>query len=573
MPSRADLAGFIATALLIAAMLLPVISIIVLGITSTGSVWGHLASTVLPRAITDTLIVLIGTGIITIVAGAFTAWLVTMYRFPGRDIIDRLLIVPLAMPTYIVAYCYVELLDAAGPVQTLLRTVVGWETARDYWFPEIRSPGGAILVMSSVLYPYVYLSARASFVQQSICALEVARTLGRTENGALWSVALPLARPALIAGVALVMMECLNDIGAVEYLGVETLTATIYTTWVQRQSLGSAAQISTVMLLFVFALFTAERFSRGQAQFHHTTSRYRPITFATLHGWQAVAATAACLTPFIIGFAIPFAVIINGAIIAGIEAMDARFWSAIGYSLTLATIAAVVVVIVGLFLAHTKRNSRAPLTAHMTQLSGLGYAVPGTVLAIGLLIPLAGLDIWISSTTQSLFGVSLRQLFAGTLFTLIFAYTIRFTAISLGTIDAGFQRISPNIDAAARTLGETKFTTLIRVHLPILLPALGAAALMVFVDTMKELPATLLLRPFNVETLATLVYSKADAFEFEQASVAALAIVVAGLLPVLLLHRAIAHGRPGHKTQDGRPGRRSPNSRPDQPLNKSSATD
>ena len=532
-------------------MLLPVITILVLGLRSDTSVWSHLASTILPRALATTLTVLTGTGILTILTGAATAWLVTMYRFPGRDILDRLLIVPLAMPTYIIAYCYVELLDAAGPVQSLLRTLGGWQTTREYWFPEIRSTGGAILILSAVLYPYVYLSARASFVQQSICALEVARTLGRTENGALWSVALPLARPALIAGVALVMMECLNDIGAVEYLGVETLTATVYATWVQRESLGSAAQISTVMLMFVFALFTAERLSRGQAQFHHTTGRYRPITFATLHGWRAALATAACLLPFIIGFAIPMIVIVENALTAGIAALDERFWKAIRASLSLAALAAVVTVTIGLLLAHTRRIASTPASNHLVQVSGIGYAVPGTVLAIGLMIPLAAIDGWIGTTTTSLFGWSTGQILSGTTFTLIAAYAIRFTAISLGTIDAGFQRISPNVDAASRTLGESTFSTLRRVHIPILLPALGAAALMVFVDTMKELPATLLLRPFNTETLATLIYSKADAYEFGKASVAALAIVLSGLLPVLLLHQTIAQGRPGQTRNGG----------------------
>lgn len=530
---------------LLALMLLPLATIVVLGATSSAAVWSHLAATVLPRALAQTFMVMAGVGILTLVTGTATAWLVTMYRFPGRDLADRLLIVPLAIPTYIVAYCYVELLDASGPIQSLVRTIGGFETARQYWFPEVRSVGGAVFVLSAVLYPYVYLSARASFVQQSVCALEVARTLGRTENGALWSVALPMARPALIAGVALALMECLNDIGAMEYLGVETLTATVYATWVERQSLGGAAQIASVMLVFVFVLFAVERISRGQALFHHTTGRYRPISFARLEGVRGWLACAACIVPFIVGFAVPMLVLIENAWSAGFGSLDARFRGAVWSSLTLAAIAAIVTVTIGLVLAHIRRTARAPQLGAAVQLASVGYAIPGTVLAIGLMIPFAALDIRINDLARALTGISTGQLFAGTTLTLIVAYAIRFAAISFGTIDAGFQRISPNVDAAARTLGETKQSTLLRVHLPILLPALGAAGLMVFVDTMKELPATLLLHPFNMETLATLVYAKAAAFEFGEAAIAALAIVLVGLLPVLLLHQTIARGRPG----------------------------
>lgn len=524
-------------------MLLPVLAIGTLALSGSSEVWWHLASTILPRALKQTFLLLGGVGILAAITGTATAWLVTMYRFPARDLVDRLLVMPLAMPTYIVAYCYVELLDGAGPIQSALRATFGWHTAREYWFPDVRSTGGAILVMAAVLYPYVYLSARASFVQQSICALEVARTLGRTANGAFWAVALPMARPALIAGVALVMMECLNDIGAVEYLGVETLTATVYATWVERQSLGGAAQIASVMLFFVFALFMVERISRGQAKFHHTTGRYRPITFATLSGWRGWLAAFVCLMPFMFGFAIPLIVLVGAVRIGGFGSVDARFWGAASYSLLLALVAAAATVLIGICLAHIRRTVRRVDLGPVVQLAGIGYAIPGTVLAIGLMIPLAALDIRINHVVDAVFGISVGQLLAGTLGTLVLAYTIRFTAISLGAIDAGFQRISPSIDAASRTLGETTLSTLFRVHLPILAPALGAAALMVFVDTMKELPATLLLHPFNVETLATLVYSKASAFEFGDAALASLAIVAVGLLPVLVLHRAISRSR------------------------------
>jgi iron(III) transport system permease protein len=537
----------VAVVLLTAVLLLPIGAIFYFSLSGTTDTWVHLATTVLPRALRDTLLLLAGTGILTLAVGTATAWLVTMYRFPGRDIIDRLLVIPLAVPTYIIAYCYVELLDASGPVQTAFRDLMGYERAGMYWFPDVRSTAGAILVLSAVLYPYVYLSARASFLQQSVCALEVARTLGRTANGAFWSVALPMARPALIAGVALVMMECLNDIGAVEYLGVETLTATVYTTWVERRSLGGASQIASVMLLIVFVLFLAERVSRGRARFYTTTGRYQPITFAELKGWRGIGATIFCSLPFLLGFAIPVIVLVQNAVSIGFSRLDERFWSAVEMSLLLALVAAAVTVAIGIAFGHIRRTRMMPRLEPVMQLAGLGYAIPGTVLAVGLLFPLGNLDLQINALTNSVFGISVGQLLGGTLLTLIIAYSIRFAAVSIGAIDAGFQRISPNIDAAARTLGAGAGETLVQVHLRILLPAIGAAALMVFVDTMKELPATLLLRPFDVETLAVLVYSKADAFEFSEASVAALAIVLVGLLPALLLHRMISQGRAGSR--------------------------
>ncbi|MDH3582569.1 MAG: iron ABC transporter permease, partial [Hyphomicrobiales bacterium] len=413
------------------------------------------------------------------------------------------------------------------------------------WFPDIRSLGGAIFVLSCALYPYVYLSARAAFVQQSICALEVARTLGRSQTGALWSVALPMARPALIAGVALALMECLNDIGAVEYLGVQTLTASIYATWLERESLGGAAQIASVMLIIVFALFLAERHSRGDARYYQATGRYRPITFARLAGWRGMLCTVLCSLPLVFGFCVPGAILLSNATSAGWDALDDRFWRAMGHSFEISLLAAIVTVAVGLALAYGQRANVRRLVKSAIGLAGLGYAVPGTILAIGLLIPLAGLDNWLNEVASTLIGVSGGQIFAGTIFTLVLAYAIRFSAISLGALDAGLQRISPSMDAAARTLGEKPMGIVWRIHLPLLLPAIGTAALMVFVDSLKELPATLLLQPFNVETLATFVYGKADAYEFEDAAVAALTIVAIGLLPVLLLHRAVAHGRPG----------------------------
>lgn len=544
---RASPGWTVVVALIMALMALPLVTILILALLPANNIWPHLLSTVLPGSVLSTIILMLGVGSMTLLMGTGTAWLITMYRFPGRATLDRLLVIPLAVPTYITAYCYVEVMDYSGPLQEGLRALFGWTSMRDYWFPDIRSLPGAILVMSSVLYPYVYLSARASFVQQSVCTLEVARTLGRTPMGAFAAVALPLARPALVAGVALALMECLNDIGAVQYLGVQTLTVSIYDTWLERSNLGGAAQIAAVMLFFVILLFTAERMARGKGRYHHTTGRYRSIPFSQLEGGWGIAAMIACVTPFILGFVVPAVVLVSSAITFAPEAIEAGVLSFIGNSLFLSALAALVAVALGLMLAYARRVASNGFTRPAVRLAGLGYAMPGTVLAIGLLIPLAAFDNALDSLLRSTFGISTGLLLSGSLVAVVMAYTIRFMAVSLGAIEAGLERVSPNLDAAARTLGESALSSLRHVHLPLLMPSLGAAGLLVFVDSMKELPATLLLRPFNFETLATHVYGLASLEDFDTAALGALTIVAAGLIPVLLLHRAVAGGRAGQQ--------------------------
>lgn len=526
-------------------ILLPVATVAVLAISTRDNIWPHLLHTVLPASLRDTVLVLAGVGALVLAVGTGAAWLTTMYRFPGRGLLDRLLVLPLAVPTYIAAYCYVELLDYSGPIQSALRAAFGWRSARDYWFPEIRSVWGAILILSMVLYPYVYLAARATFVQQSVCMLEVARTLGRTALGTFWAVALPLARPALAGGVALVLMECLNDLGAVQYLGVQTLSASIYTTWQQRGSLGGAAQISMVALLFVMCVLLAERFARGHAQYHNTTGRFRSIPFAELEGWRAPAAALLCALPVLLGFVAPMLVLVAQGLTHVSDALAADFWKAALNSVLVAASAALVTVVLGLTLAYARRLAPTRLVRPLVRVAGLGYALPGTVLALGLLISLAAFDNRVDAMMRSAFGISTGLMLSGSITVIVLAYTVRFLAVSLSAFEAGFERLSPNLDAAARTLGETGLSALWRVHLPLLLPTLGSAALIVFVDGMKELAATLLLRPFNFETLATHVYSFAALEQFEKSALGALTIVLIGLLPVLLLHEAVAGGRSG----------------------------
>lgn len=534
-------------ATILAVMAVPVVTVAVLALAPAENIWPHLIATVLPRALADTLVLMAGVGALTLVVGTASAWLVTMYRFPGRAALDRLLVLPLAIPTYIVAYCYGELVDYGGPIQSAVRAALGWKTAADYWLgpPDIHSIGGAVFVLSAALYPYVYLSARASFVQQSVCALEVARTLGRTPMGAFYAVALPLARPALAAGLALVLMECLNDLGAVQYLGVQTLTASVYATWLQRSNLGGAAQVAAVMLIFVGCLFALERIARGRSRVHHTTNRYRSIPFHDLEGWKGWCAAAICSLPVAIGFVLPFLVLLRHAVRDFASGIESGFLKAAVNSILLAAVTAAIAVVLAVTLAYARRVAANGFTRPAVRLSGLGYAIPGTVLAIGLLIPLAGLDNRIDAFMRANFGVATGLVLSGSLIALTLAYVIRFLAVSLGAVESGLERISPNLDAAARALGETALSTLRRVHLPLLLPALASAGLLVFVDAMKELPATLLLRPFNFETLATHVYSFAALEQFEAAALGALTIVVTGLVPVLLLHKAVATGRAG----------------------------
>lgn len=529
---------------------MPLFAVVWLAFSGTESVWPHLAATVLPTALSNTLLVMFGTGALALLIGTAAAWIITMHRFPGRELADRLLVLPLAMPAYIVAYAYVELFDYAGPVQTELRGLFGFQSPADYWFPQIRSLGGVIAIFAFVFYPYVYLTARASFEQQSVCVLEVARTLGRSALQTLWSVALPLARPALAAGSVLVLMECLNDLGAVQYLGVETLSASIYATWMQRGNLPGAAQLAVVMLALIAVTLIGERAARGGGSIEATTGRFRAIPFETLFGFKAALALVAVLTPVFIGFVLPFAVLLLQALTHHARDSWTDYLAAVRNSVVLACVASLATLILALLFAYAARLNKGRLTAIANRIVSLGYALPGTVLAIGLMSPLAGIDNAVDAWMRDTIGISTGLILSGSLFALTLALVIRFLAVALGTIEAGLERISPNLDAAARTLGSSTGRTLAKVHIPLLLPAIGATAMLVFVDVMKELPATLLLRPFNFETLATHIYALTAAERLEEAALGAVTIVVIGIVPVLWLHRAISGGRAGGHSRD-----------------------
>lgn len=526
--------------LIVGFVALPLLALFYIALHPSGDVWPHLVRTVLPRATATTAWLMLGVGSLAALIGVTTAWLVTMYDFRGRKVLELLLLIPLAMPTYIVAYCYVELLDYTGPVQSTLRALFGFKSAKDYWFPDIRSLWGGIFVISLVLYPYVYLTTRAAFLMQSACTLQVSRTLGATPWRMFTRVGLPLARPAIAVGVTLVLMECVNDIGAVEFFGINTLTVSVYATWLNRNSLEGAAQIAIIMLAVIFLLIWIERRARQHQRFDVTTRRYQPLPASRLSPRLTFLAWGYCLLPILFGFVFPTSIMVQYALRRLEDLENPAVVSAIANSLMLAAGAAALTVFFGLFIAIVLRGKTSPLLRFLARLSAVGYAVPGTILAVGILIPLSGADSLLNNALKAFGYSSVGLVFSGSAFAMLYAYTVRFMAVSAGAIETGLGKISPHLDMAARTLGRSPIKAFIVIQLPLIRPALVSAALLVFVDTMKELPATILLRPFNFDTLSTFVYNAASREVFPEGAVAALFIVISGIIPVVLLARTSA---------------------------------
>ena len=524
---------------------LPVLIVVSRVFQDTGGTWDHLASTVLPTYVLNTVFLIVGVSVLAGSMGVVTAWLVTMHRFPGSRILEWALLLPLAVPAYVMAYVFTDLLEFAGPVQSALRDLFGWG-ARDYWFPRIRSLEGAIVMMALALYPYVYLLTRAAFLEQSICVLEVSRTLGRGPVRSFFSVALPLARPAIAAGLALVLMEVIADYGTVEYFGVPTFATGIYRTWFGMGEPVAAAQLAAFMMIFVAALLLIERRARGRAKYHHTTGRYRRINQRRLRGWKAALASVSCSLPLVLGFCLPAGVLLDYALIEGDATWGRGFAQFAWHSLILASVTAAVAVVVATLLAYSVRLNPTRVNRFAVRTASMGYAVPGSVIAVGVLIPFAGFDNALDAFMQRTFGLSTGLILTGTIAALVFAYLVRFLAVSYNTIEASLGKISPAMDHASRSLGQGPRGTLLRVHAPIMRGGILTAALLVFVDVMKELPATLIVRPFNFDTLAIRVYRLASDERLAEASTAALTIVAVGVLPVILLSTAIRRSRPGH---------------------------
>lgn len=536
---------FLAPAVICVLVATPILAVALHGLARTELI-AHLANTVLPDYVINTALLALGVMIGTGVIGVGTAWLVTMCRFPGRRVLEWALVLPLAAPAYVLAYTYTNFLEHAGPVQELLRHTFDLGP-RAYWFPEVRSLGGAIVMLTATLFPYVYLLSRAAFIEQSVCVIEVSRTLGHSPARAFVRVALPLARPAIVAGVALALMETLADYGTVSYFGVQTFTTGIYRAIFSFGDRVAAAQLATGLLAFVIAILALERVSRGRRRFDHTTNTHRALPGYKLSGWKASGAVLACGLPVFVGFVLPAILLIQMTATGGHKLFGLRYLTLTLNSVTLAGITAVLAVLVSLVLAYANRLSKDSGTHILTRLAALGYAVPGSVIAIGILIPFSVIDRTVDDTARSLFGMSTGLLVTGTIVALIYAYLVRFLAVSLQTAEAGLTKITPSMDQAARVLGHPPRATLKRVHLPMLRSSLLTAGLIVFVDVMKELPATMILRPFNFDTLAVQAHNLAADERLTQASTPALTIVAVGLLPVILLSRQIARSRAGHR--------------------------
>ncbi len=513
------------------ASLMPVLALGWVAMPGSGGLWPHLLAHVLPRATLNTALLLAGVGLVAGAIGTGSAWLVSAYRFPGRDALGWMLLLPLAVPTYIVAYAYIDLLHPLGPLQGGLRWLLGLDSPREWRLPDLRSLPLAIVLIGLVLYPYVYLTMRALFATQSAGLIEAGRTLGLGRRAVFWTLVLPMARPALAVGIALVLLETLNDIGASEFLGVQTLTTAIHTTWVTRGDLAGAAQIALALLALVLALIALERHGRRRQRFAAGGQRLRAITPQPLAGRRGLLATLLCALPVLLGFAVPATFLAWQAFMRWrVAGLSPGLLAAAGNTVQIALVATVVTVAIGLALAWGLRLLQARTTAPGGQaafrLATLGYALPGTVLALGLMAVLGGVDAALG-----------RALLMGSFGALVAAHVLRFLAVSAGTLDAGFARVPASLDQAAASLGAGGWSRLWRVQLPLLRPALTAAALLVLVDSLKELPATLMLRPMNFETLSTWLYAEAARGSYEDGAVAGLLIVAAGLLPVAWLAR------------------------------------
>jgi iron(III) transport system permease protein len=536
--------GVLLIALLISTPLLSVLfSALYAGEESTGEVWQHLASTVLPSYIFNSLGLMVGVGLGVLILGVSTAWLVTMCRFPGSRIFEWALLLPLAAPSYLLAYTYTDFLEYYGPVQMGLRTLFGWESANDYWFPDVRSLPGAIVLFSLVLYPYVYMLARVAFQEQSLCTLEASRSLGCNPWRSFRTVALPLARPAIAAGTALALMETLNDFGTVEYFSVPTFTTGIYRTWFGMGERLAATQLASVLLLFIAVLIVLERFSRRQARYYQGSGSQSSVSQFQLRGVRAIAAMLACALPIALGLLLPAALLAWMTLTNWQKSLNREFLELASHSLILAGVTAGLGIVLALILAYGARLQPGPGVRFGVQVAALGYAVPGAVIAVGILVPVGRLDNAIAHLAEQWFGISTGLLLSGTVAALVFAYLVRFLAIAISTVQAGLTKIRPTLDDASRCLGNTPTQTLTQIHAPLLSGSLLTAAVLVFVDVMKELPATMVIRPFNFDTLAVRVFQYASDERLVDAAAPALAILVVGIVPVILLSYRITRSR------------------------------
>jgi iron(III) transport system permease protein len=529
----------IAIALIIAAPILFVFSSI--GVDA-GEIWAHLAQTVLPQYLMNSLWLMLGVGSGVLIIGVGTAWLVTMCRFWGSNGLQWALLLPMAAPAYLLAYTYTEILDYYGFVQRGLRSSFGWESIQDYWFPEIRSLPGAILMLVLVLYPYVYLLARAAFLEQSEYTLEASRSLGCSPWQSFFRVALPLARPGITAGLALVLMETLSDFGTVQYFGVVTFTTGIYRTWLGLGERVAAAQLAAVLMLLILVLIVLEYWSRRQSRYYQTSNPYQTLNTFQLTGMRGIFALIACCLPIFLGFVLPAGYLLH--LTLRTANFDRDFLDLATHSFILAAITAGLGILIALVLAYSQRLNHSVSTRVAVRIAAMGYAIPGSVIAVGVLIPMGQFDNLLDGWMRSAFGISTGLLLSGTISALIYAYLVRFLAVAFGTIESSLGKIKPTLDEASRSLGYTPRHTLLKVHTPLMWGSLLSAAMLVFVDVMKELPETLVIRPFNFDTLAIQVYQYASDERLTEAAAPALGLIVVGMIPVIFLSLQIARRPP-----------------------------
>ncbi|MDC1157657.1 iron ABC transporter permease [Alphaproteobacteria bacterium] len=506
----------------------PVLAVLVVAFGDSGGLWSHLYDTVLGRYISNTLILMAGVGVVAIGFGVSSAWVVSRYDFAGRRILEWMLLLPAAIPAYIIAYSYTEFFEYAGPLQSALRHLFDWQSPRDYWFPEIRSLGGAILVMASVLYPYIYMVTRIAFRLTPASLFEIALVHNRSQ---FWQVGLPLARPAIMAGLALVMMEVMSDFGTVEFFAIETITLGIFNVWLGMNNLVAAAQISIVGFGFILALLGLELYARSRQQYVSSSRNQTPLAMLVPTKAGTLACWAVCVIPLLFGFFIPVGVLLGLVAINDLMADFLAIRGIVGNTLIVAAIAAVVIMVLSAFIVVTATFRAGSKTRKMALFASTGYAFPGTILAIGVLIFTGQLD----RAIAAVFGAQFQGILITSIGVLFLAYIVRFQAVGYGAMISGVRRLPANVMSASRVLGQGYMDSIRQVIMPLLKSSFLAGMMLVFVDVMKELPMTLLLRPFNFDTLATYTYQFAKDEMLEVAALPALMIVLSGMVPVILM--------------------------------------
>ena len=522
--------GSILIALLVS---IPVLVVLAALLTPGGEAWTHIRDTVLPNYLRNTTLLMVLVGSLSALIGVSTAWLCATSEFPFRRTLTWALVLPLAAPAYVIAYVYTDLLEFAGPVQTWLRALTGWQSG-EYHFPRIRSLPGAAIMLALVLYPYVFLLCRATFVNQSSSLFEAGRVLGASPVRAFFQIALPSARPALAGGLALVLMETVADFGVVEYFGVPTFTTGIFRTWFSMGNQQAALQLAAGLFSIVAALVLLEHFAR-RGRVSNPVSRSRTASRRQLSHARGWLAAGICFIPVLLGFIIPLLVLAGYAISHGDPMLGKNFSDYLANSFLVAGIAACLATACALWLAYTERLHPSLIGRLGVRVATLGYALPGAMLALGMLVPLTNLDVLIATLAKQRFDINVGLLFTGTTCALIFTYLVRFLTVAYNTCHSGLEKIHSHLDDAGRTLGVKPLQLLRQVHIPLMWPAVFSSLLLVFIDVIKELPATLILRPFNFETLATRVYRLASDERLAEASTAALCIVALGLIPAILL--------------------------------------